>query len=491
MNKLQILSTMASLQAIAENEEAKLEDFLPLKSYAVLGDPNKFLVLGGRGSGKTRVFKTLLNEDGFAQVIGSQIQLFKPHAGNTEFIAGYNLADNKFPSQSVLSKYSDEQQIAAFWAGSVAILVAQHYISDIAVQNLIKEYFEPSFFEQIQTNRCLGRPSKWIDYIEQNPEDWENFLDEIDEYLDSKNKWLFLIYDSLDRTSTKYVDLFPYIRTLLAFWFDHLHRWKRIKCKIFLRSDLYASELLSFPDSSKLASNCLKLEWNTLSLYRLLVKRLANAGDEETILYLKKIRGLISEQPDSRLGYIPTDHEDIMEQFVIEMIGKYMGSNSKKGMSYTWAPNHLQDTHGVLSPRSFIKCYSVAAEKMFEHVEEVERLPKNRLLAPSMLQGAVQAVSEERVKELQEEYPWLEQMKKALAGATLLMEKGEFLQRIHMDLWNDKDKEGLPATSPQGIFETLQKLGIVFVAKDGRVNVPEIYLHGFGMKRKGGLRRPN
>ena len=27
MNKLQILSTMASLQAIAENEEAKLEDF--------------------------------------------------------------------------------------------------------------------------------------------------------------------------------------------------------------------------------------------------------------------------------------------------------------------------------------------------------------------------------------------------------------------------------------------------------------------------------
>ena len=48
----------------------------------------------------------------------------------------------------------------------------------------------------------------------------------------------------------------------------------------------------------------------------------------------------------------------------------------------------------------------------------------------------------------------------------------------------------MPAATSEGIFEMLEKLGIVFVARDGRVNVPEIYLHGFGMKRKGGLRRP-
>ena len=48
----------------------------------------------------------------------------------------------------------------------------------------------------------------------------------------------------------------------------------------------------------------------------------------------------------------------------------------------------------------------------------------------------------------------------------------------------------LPEHTPQGIFSVLQRLGIVMIASDGRVNVPEIYLHGFRMKRKGGLRRP-
>lgn len=122
--------------------------------------------------------------------------------------------------------------------------------------------------------------------------------------------------------------------------------------------------------------------------------------------------------------------------------------------------------------------------------EDVYKLQDKRLLLPSMLQGAVQAVSVERVKELQEEYRWLEQLQKAFTGVTLLADKKEFIQKISMDLWNLEEQKQLPATTPQGIFDMLQKLGIVFVARDGRVNVPEIYLHGFGMKRKGGIRRP-
>ena len=335
----------------------------------------------------------------------------------------------------------------------------------------------------------MGRPSRWLDEIAENPECVEGFLDDLDDYLSRTNQWVFLLYDSLDRICVRYVDIFPYIRTLLAFWFAHLHRWKQIKCKIFLRNDLFDSELLSFPDSSKLVSNCLKLEWNTLSLYRLFVKRLANAGNEEMNAYLRLTENLISREPDGQIGYIPTESEDIVKQFVNEMIGPYMGSNNKKGASYSWAPNHLQDAHGVLSPRSFIKCYSVAAQKMLDS-SDIEKPKKNRILLPAMVQGAVRAVSVERVMELQEEYSWLEQLKKALTGTTLLISKSDFIKKIRMDLWDAKTQEKLPATSPQGIFDVLQKLGIVYLARDGRVNVPEIYLHGFGMKRKGGLRRP-
>ena len=110
MDKQEFLNTMASVSAIAENEEDCLEYFLPLRSYMALGDPNRFLVLGGRGSGKTRLFKTLLHDAGFAQIIGGQRQLFRPNIDNTRFLAGYNLADSRFPSPSVLGRYVDEQQ---------------------------------------------------------------------------------------------------------------------------------------------------------------------------------------------------------------------------------------------------------------------------------------------------------------------------------------------------------------------------------------------
>lgn len=491
MDKLRILETMAQLQANAENEGAGLEDFLPLRNYALLGEPNKFLILGGRGAGKTRVFRTLLEEDGFSQVIGNQLNLFKPNAGNTEFITGYYHDDNRFPSQNVLVPYANDQQAASFWAGCVVILLCEHLKEDEAVQKMVREYFTTEFIDLLKSSKTIKNPSRWISYFDKNPESWENFLDDLDEYLETQDRWIFLAYDMLDRLCPKYTDLFPFIRALLSFWFTHLRRWSRIKSKIFLRNDLYDSELLSFPDSSKLGSNCIKLEWNTVSLYRLLIKRLANSGDEDTILYLKKMEGLLKPQKDDKLGYIPTENEEQIKSFVNKMIGKYMGANAKKGESYTWVPNHLQDTRGVLAPRSFLKCYIVAAGKMLEKPDEIKKLTADRLLNPSVIQEAVQEVSLDRVMELQEEYPWLEQLKRALAGTTMLMGKNEFLQKIRMDLWKPEEQEKLPATTPQGIFDALQKLGIVFVAKDGRVNVPEIYLHGFGMKRKGGLRRPN
>ncbi|MEZ3472331.1 MAG: hypothetical protein K1W27_05720 [Lachnospiraceae bacterium] len=39
-------------------------------------------------------------------------------------------------------------------------------------------------------------------------------------------------------------------------------------------------------------------------------------------------------------------------------------------------------------------------------------------------------------------------------------------------------------------MEVLMTLGIVMKTADERVNIPEIYLHGFGLKRKGGIKRP-
>ena len=134
-----------------------------------LGDPNRFLVLGGRGSGKTRLFKTLLNDAGFAQIVGGQRQLFRPNTDNTRFLAGYDLTDSRFPSPSVLQRYTDERQAAAFWSGSVVILLAQSFRENEKIWGFVEENFSESFCENLRKERLLGRPSRWLDEIAENP----------------------------------------------------------------------------------------------------------------------------------------------------------------------------------------------------------------------------------------------------------------------------------------------------------------------------------
>lgn len=101
--------------------------------------------------------------------------------------------------------------------------------------------------------------------------------------------------------------MFGYIRSLLDFWYRHNSRFTNIKAKIFLRNDLYNAKALQFVDASKMGAYRLELNWNVSSLYRLLVKRMANTGIEEMEAYLKSVPDLLQPKTKGELGYLPND----------------------------------------------------------------------------------------------------------------------------------------------------------------------------------------
>lgn len=487
LNKSTILSTISKIEATAEYEQDRLEDFLMMKEYSLMQDPKRFLILGGRGSGKTRLFKTFNQEAGLREILGRN-PLSGLNASNAYSVAGHDDVSG-FPTPDVLEKYANDKNARAYWAGNLLFVLLDTLKAEPEIQNIVQTMGKDDEARQFTQRDLLTAPDIWIHYIRSNPEIWENIFQKINAYLRQKDKWIFVSYDFLDRLTIDYNSLFPFIRMLLSFWFAHDRRWDRIRCKIFLRNDLYESELLDFMDASKLNNHIIRLEWDTLSLYRLLIKRMANADDLDTLEYLRMIPGLISAEGVSALGYIPTMHKVLVEQLIDEMIGHYMGRSPKQGVSYQWMPNHLQDAKGALAPRSFLKCFSIAAQGMLAHPDEIDRLAEHRLIQPSMIQNALVRVSEDRVNELKEEYPWLEKLKTMLSGLTMLVSRDDFLERIDISQWTDDQRKKLPSQNPQGIFLVLQKLGIILVASDGRINMPEIYLHGFGVKRKGGLRR--
>ena len=487
LNKFAILSTISKIEATADYEQGRLEDFLMMKEYSLMQDPKRFLILGGRGSGKTRLFKTFNQKAGFREIL-SRDSLSGLNASNACSVVGHDNI-SCFPAPDVMEKYADDKNARAYWAGNLLFVLLDTLKENPEIQDIMQTWWPDNEIGKFNQIDLLTSPDKWIDYIRSNPETWENIFQKLNDYLRQKDMWIFVSYDCLDLLTIDYNSLFPFIRMLLSFWFTHDRRWDRIRCKIFLRNDLYESDLLDFMDASKLNNHIIRLEWDTLSLYRLLIKRMANADDLDTLEYLRLIPGLISADNVSALGYIPTTQKALVERLIDEMIGHYMGKSPKQGLSYQWMPNHLQDAKGALAPRSFLKCFSIAAQGMLAHPVEIDNLTERRLILPSMIQSALVRVSEDRVNELKEEYPWLEKLKTMLSGLTMLMSRDLFLEQIDISQWTEEQRKKLPSQNAQGIFLLLQKLGIILVASDGRINMPEIYLHGFGMKRKGGLRR--
>ena len=492
---LQHLAACVPENAAGESEDNLLQNFLPLRSYSKLADSRTFLITGGRGAGKTELFRILTSCDGLNFVISDLDKRRYAGLKASQFVVGYIATGPEaktFPVSNVCSRWVQgkrNEDVYSFWGGIVCISVLKAFSEDQQVFTIAEKCLGRKLTELLQKHS--SELSKWWEEVYLREEAYETFLNELDNLLDKRNLQVFLTYDELDKICGNYGDLFIFIRNLLNFWFVHNNRFSNLKAKIFLRSDLYDSKALQFVDSSKMRSYRLELKWDTISLYRMLIKRLVNVGSEITFKYLDSIPGLLQINTNE-LGYLPGDSEEAVHLFIEKIIGKYMGKTAKRGKSYLWVPNHIQDANGELAPRPFLKCFSFAADEMLKHADEINGLTEDRLLSPTRLQGALAKVSKDRVDELtSEEYHWLQNLIDRLNGKTMLMDKNEFLSYLQPELWPTEKRNELPGRNAEEIMEVLLTLGIVMEAPDHRINVPEIYLYGFGLKRKGGIKRPN
>jgi hypothetical protein len=485
---LELISEIAPGRGSAEHdsydEEEFLKNFLPIPNYRMALEPNILLILGGRGVGKTELFRLLAIPSGREALVESLRIRALPPLSQTTWIAGFGRtrkAESRFPAPEIVqSKMQNATNIEwrSFWIGLMLGVILQQ--EDFELKDFIFAEIDTSIAESLKEK--LSLLSSWLPLVNEHLEKLNYLLDKLDQKLINADNWLFVTYDELDRLVSSYTALASPIRELLALWLDRSRRWERIRPKIFLRTDLYREEFLTFPDASKLLGHQIRLEWEHSWLYQLLVKRLANSGNEMRE-YLQIIPGLIEHK--TSLGWTADlRDEKLFEQLIENMIGKYMGSNATKGITYRWIPNHLQDAGGRIAPRSFLKLFALAASLRISESEQ--NLPETKLLQPSDLQGALMETSDDRIMELKEEYPWLEDLKTSLKNLNAPMPKETFLEAVQSTIWSKTP----PANNPEEILNYLLQIGLVESRSDGRINMPEIYLYGFQVKRKGGVKRP-
>lgn len=333
-----------------------------------------------------------------------------------------------------------------------------------------------------------------------------------DARLNEEGRHFVVLYDALDRAADEWRSMYRIIRGLLQTALD-MRSFRRIRMKIFLRTDqLDKAEVGDFPDASKVLSSAVELDWPRHELYGLLWHRLGNAASvsEEVREMLSSVVGpswphhTSHVPPRGRQAVDGHDFWQVLRSLVSDesiqrktfhaITGEWMGKDRRRGFPYTWIPNHLGDTEGKVSPRSFIAALKSAAENTMEQHPN----HGNALHYDSIKRG-VQRASEIRVAELKEDYPWVDQLLKSLHGMVTPCDFADIAER-----WAERDAlerlrgaiefmdVKLPPSrieeGPDGVRLDLESLHVFLRMHDGRVNIPDVFRIGYGLGRRGGVR---
>lgn len=439
------------------------------------------VVVGLRGTGKS-YWTAVLNSDEHRKYVARAGRL--PELLKTDVAIGFALdpSSQEFPTPLELSNLIK--------AGIDPSDVWHTIVLSHALRVLDRSNFESESWEEA------------VHWFAQNRTEGAALLAKCDRELSENGKSLLVIFDALDRIGNDWSEVRQYLRSLLQFALTCRSR-RAIRLKIFLRPDMEEDEeVWNFVDSSKLRANRVELTWRPSDLFALVLMYLANefeVGEGFRREISKKAK--IEWQEESNTYQLPrslTSGEQPARAIVEAVTGEWVGTSAKRGYVYTWIPTHLADARGRLSPRSFLLAFRAAAEWTEEHEPEHDRALHFR----GIQQGVAKA-SEIRVGEISEDYPWVRPLLEAARGLTVPCKPSDltgYWKRTWMEKFRQAIAEKLPprrfGTDPlrrgttDALIEDLVELAILYRTEDSRLNMPDIFRVGFGIRRMGGVRPP-
>lgn len=480
----ELLAEFRELRSDADGTSS-LETFLPMPLHADMLQSRTLVIRGERGAGKTALFTCL----GLLKRKG-----IEPHdvfpgldATNVRWVEGFS-EKKEHPETGVLDQFAqstdDDDDLRAFWLGHlVNRLVAE---TTLPQRSQLLQRLPPELRATFRGD--ASNPAAWVRTARQNLGALVEYLDGYDDASAKVGETAYVTYDYLDRIGqrdTKTQSRFT--SSLLRLWLSFSNRYASLRGKIFVREDLFDRSLSTSSDASKLQSRSVKIVWSLEALYRLLLRNMASRPplydwlvSRPTPIELGPGGPLGGHLPPTRLA-----EEGAVSQrsFVTKLAGETMGSGQNKGFVYRWVPNHIQDAHGVIVPRSLLNIFVFAAEYALEWGPKATQ---QSLFHPTELQAALKKTSLCRVTELAKEHKVVGRLEN-LKDLIVMADRSEVEARLSQPAKGFDDELG---TDGEAACEALLRLGVLKVREDRRIDVPDLYRYGYGIKRKGGVARP-
>ncbi len=385
--------------------------FVP-ESHVKALDPNRALVVGGRGTGKTFWWETLASDEG-PRLLSS---LFDPRREGLRYQVSVGhgakaLAAGRPLDADTLTALFEQFPERAVWKATV-------------LQQVAPEHFQ-----------ALHSWSERVRWVHEHPEDFGRILAQTDEKLEREQRRHLVVFDAIDRTGLLWKDVVRAHRGLFGLLLE-LTGMRAVRAKAFVRLDVLDDpEVLRFPDASKLHAAAVELVWRRVDLYGLLWQYLANSCEHADVF-----RALSEGWSEHRgVWEVPAaqrSHEDMQRHPWHQLAGRWMGTGERKGDTYPWLTDHLGDAFGRVSPRSFLMA-----------VREAARVTPDDYALPvhyRAIQEGVRAAAAIRAREIREDFPWPEKALVELQGLLVPCDPKEVLaawRRAELEQLLDRDSE--------------------------------------------------
>ncbi|WP_171109609.1 MULTISPECIES: hypothetical protein [unclassified Streptomyces] len=457
----------------ADTDGPDLRRLFTPSSHRLALDPDVTVVRGARGTGKTYWAKALTDPE-LREVAARSYMM--PRLRRVRVTTGFTTgggADTPYPGKRRIARLLREgADPEVFWCAVVMMALGVPEIASI-----------PDWADRIR-------------WAEENEDAYEDALRKADREARDSGETRVLLFDALDHLHADRKTADRLVSALFQVALELRLTTGALRAKIFVRPDMYDSAPKTFPDASKLGANAADLTWSRENLYGLLFHRLGNYPSAEA----EKFRAQYGEwlvQSEGRF-VAPVDliaDEKCQERAFVALAGPYMGTDRRKGHTFTWVPNHLQDGKGRVSPRTWLLALRTATDLTAERYA-TQQYP----LHYEAIRESLHEASRVRVDELKEDIGWAATAIEQLEGERVPIEPSvvrqcwergglsEILRRMRED---DDENSGprAAADDPIGLIEELVELGVLTERTSGALDLPDVYRLAFDIGRKGGVPR--
>lgn len=318
-----------------------------------LFNPNKILIIGNKGTGKTYIYRSLRESN--------IVEELKRRANKTEnyFFVQAVSQERRFDTLKLDNLSLNTLEYERFW---------MVYIWDTIM--LDKPFGYESKLQPFMISDDTATKDAFLKYIK-NEDQFklvEQDMKQLDDYLyEKKTSRIIVVFDELDNVvnpvkwSERVAPLINLCKKM---------SYRNISPKLFVRSDLY-DKTGNINNKNELRNRSIDIEWNREELFAFFFTHLFSHSRLEFFDFMKKSESFSShyinkvarnlEKIDNQ---VPADSY-LLKHLCNVFFGEYAdpNNNPRFGESYDWFFKNLQNANGTLSLRPFIDLVSISVEQ--------------------------------------------------------------------------------------------------------------------------------